>query len=87
MTPAEIAARLTRAQRVAMRFLGRGGARYGTRYPEMVELRRMGLCAPHDKGAGHDRGRWTWRPTPLGRQVAGLVMAEHAERERRRCQR
>ena len=56
---------LTKRQKLAMRLLARGGARYGTMHSEMTELKAMGLCYAHDKGT-RGKGRWTWRPTPAG---------------------
>lgn len=56
---------LTKAERVALKFLARGGARYGTRLREMRLLKDKGLAYAHDKGT-EGPGRWTWRPTQAG---------------------
>lgn len=62
-------ATFTRSQRQALALLGTGGARYGTRYEVMRELKEMGLCYAHDKGSHLRRGRWTWRTTQKGREA------------------
>jgi hypothetical protein len=59
---------LTRKHVVALQLLARGGARYGTMYAQMAELRDMGLCQAHQT-PGKTVGQWTWRPTDAGRAL------------------
>lgn len=51
--------------------------RYGTRITEMRQLKDMGLCYAHNEGPEHPRkaGRWTWRPTPKGLEIADAMLA------------
>ena len=77
MTPAEIAARLSPAQRWCV---ARGAARYGTKLEAWRGLRDMGLARSHDAGlpkrqsrSGFEVGRYTWRLTPLGAAVRAIV--------------
>ena len=64
---------LTGRHIVALQLLARGGARYGTMYEQMAELRDMGLCAAQQKLGkivnGKEVGGWIWRPTTLGRAI------------------
>jgi len=74
-TTPQAGVRYTRAQRQALALLARGGARYGTRYVVMCQLRDMGLCYAHDKGEHLTKGRWTWRPTEAGRAAIAALAA------------
>lgn len=67
----------TKRQRVALRLLARGGARYGTEYEAMTELRDMGLAYAHDTGKPPP-GRWTWRPTAAGLAAQSALTALRA---------
>lgn len=59
----------------ALRLLARGGARYGTQLPAMTSLKAQGLCYAHDKGPSFRKGRWTWRPTPKGKELIAKLLA------------
>ena len=67
-----MSAPFTKAQMAALRLLARGGARYGPRHSTMSELRALGLAYAHDKGTAGP-GRWTWRPTPAGRDAIDRI--------------
>jgi len=79
VTPAEIARRLTARELWCIRA---GSARYGTRWQDWTAIKARGLAYAHDNGAarrmcrGRPVGRWTWRLTPLGREVRAIIEQE-----------